>query len=563
MEQAISDQVIGALNANNAAIFGRLLARSNDIIDLLDQGAIGFIIAPNDAAFNQFFQTSSMTLEQFIGAAVGRAVMKNHFGGPVSNTAAQALMISGNQIPLDKASIGSLSVQKAVVVGSIRIIVVAVVLATATQRTSALAVRDAGPMQSLTYYGFRSVVNNGQLKGRDLIGFCLSNTAINDFCNRANRDGETLFHNLLFKEFNYVVPQRHHHRARQLYIEFHSIKMAVIHPAGALNCPGQIGFAVNLAMLDEPYISVQAIYIGLPAERIYVGLTVYGAIFSFELDQHATINNKQQIGDPLAHYSKVVFVKQNVFYVLDIDGAAHMLMLKRTESSILLKLSINNAIKAIDIGSSFDSSQTSFLMQRPDGQRFITENPVSNLILNTDGRWPSQILDGDGSYIATEPDGQIRVNFILERTLVGQVLLGSQNFGKKTLVTQRMANRFRNYGTSAAVQLSVNDNLKIGIITFDVGRAPETTPMRNLREAVIDFALVPINNKISITVLTNTGVMVHYLYPTNGNQADIVQNILFMAPKGYKLKSAVPAESIKGTAAAKFGDIGLRIEKLD
>lgn len=77
----------------------------------------------------------------------------------------------------------------------------------ARQVQSKQPIKSVESLKTISYDNFKNLVNIGQLKGKDLISFCLSNPVINGYCNKVDSADEmTIFHRLLKKQFNIYLP---------------------------------------------------------------------------------------------------------------------------------------------------------------------------------------------------------------------------------------------------------------------------------------------------------------------------------------------------------------------
>jgi len=69
--------------------------------------------------------------------------------------------------------------------------------------------RLAESLGTLSYENFTNIVMAGDIKGKDLVSLCLSNAAVNKYCNRSLPGGKTIFHNLALRDYNVEFPTLH------------------------------------------------------------------------------------------------------------------------------------------------------------------------------------------------------------------------------------------------------------------------------------------------------------------------------------------------------------------
>ncbi len=238
---SISANVIHALETGGARTFALLVDRYDRLKDSLDKGLVTLILAPSDAAIEEFSVRYNKPVEILATSTAGQAIMANHVSAEPLTTNPSVKALNGRQIPLDVTTVTNVyRITKSFTVGRISIHIIQTVLVDDAQIPRLLAERSAGLKTAMGAEGLNALLTSGRIKGKELIRLCNSNFETNEFCNRKDRaNGQTIFHRLLQKEFGLTIPSDQD--ARKQYVVLHNSKVGYTYyraRRGAVNING-------------------------------------------------------------------------------------------------------------------------------------------------------------------------------------------------------------------------------------------------------------------------------------------------------------------------------------
>jgi hypothetical protein len=206
--QTIVDKIISSLDAGGATQFSRLLYRSEKILNLLRNDQIKLIMAPVDAAFEEFTTLYNKSLELLVSTPSGHDILENHFTTMFTSARHVVTLptINGQSLPIDEVAVARYKIISNTKVGDTHILFISIVIMTNTQTRNWSNQRSAGFKTALGNPGLQALLANGQIRGNNLIALCNTNYEMNQYCDRKDASGKTMFHNLLRQEFKLDLP---------------------------------------------------------------------------------------------------------------------------------------------------------------------------------------------------------------------------------------------------------------------------------------------------------------------------------------------------------------------
>jgi len=205
--------IIDAVQAVGATAFARLLRLSNDISSTLTDSNILFGIVPSDNAIRSLLTRFERPANDLVRIPAFRQLVLNHFSTTMDFKVPTINMLSGYQLDLDRASLDKRKIMGKLAIDGRYFLLIDTIIGTAEQVQSLFVKRDAGIFGNLDARTFNLLVQQGNLKGMDLIGLCLTNEKLNSLCNQRDQNGETIFHRLLKTDFNIEVTKEADARA--------------------------------------------------------------------------------------------------------------------------------------------------------------------------------------------------------------------------------------------------------------------------------------------------------------------------------------------------------------
>lgn len=260
-----SDLVISTLEANGSSLFAKLLYRSNKLLNLLNNKQVNLILAPTDFAIQDFLSLHRKTAETLISSADGKDIIENHFSLARDMSGKPLNAINGSLIHVDKATLQTYRITNRVLVGEIAIIIIGIVIATPQQIKPWTTERSAGLKTAfgggdIGNVGLGLLIQQGQIRGNDLINLCSSSFETNEFCNKKDANGLTIFHQQLEREFGLRLGPDENARAEYLNIHRKAAYTYFTHPAGTVNInPTQKAFKIGKTQHLEAFAFDQTI----------------------------------------------------------------------------------------------------------------------------------------------------------------------------------------------------------------------------------------------------------------------------------------------------------------
>jgi len=282
------------LTEQGAAIFAKILKVTPWANELIESGAVKLIFAPVDELLADLLAQSGKSFDDFIKLPSASSLIMNHLYRSLDRQSPILTAINGFQLKADRESMKLLAPVTKFVIGDLNVVVIGNVIVD-QQGLEVMAQPQAqNIVNQMGFEGTRVLIRRGQLKGRDLIGLCLSDRATNDFCNRVYADGKTIFHELMLSEFNSNLPADAD--ARALYIFYHqeTPRFYIEVDPAATNTTRQGLPATGIMKLDDNFRQV------IRAEDYY-GLTFQGDVYQIN---RAGQVKKLNIGERVAKLAK-------------------------------------------------------------------------------------------------------------------------------------------------------------------------------------------------------------------------------------------------------------------
>lgn len=188
-----------ALRKRGFNLFADMLSYDNYAKSSISTGAVLSIIALTDAAVNAIMPAGS-NLREVMSTDYGKSILRNHLilGQDVTTNTwftlnGQIQDILGKIV---KAGIPAFRVGNIFVGNSNKAIL------TEFQIAPIVPPKKPGVGKHLGYHNFINLVIRGSFKGLDLISFCLSSADTNNYCNKIDDTGRTIFHRVLDRDFD-------------------------------------------------------------------------------------------------------------------------------------------------------------------------------------------------------------------------------------------------------------------------------------------------------------------------------------------------------------------------
>lgn len=200
----IFDRIQHALKENGASIFANLLYTVPKLYQ--QNGNYRLIVAPNDNVMNILVKNTGKSINELLKSNTFIDILARH----VFDTATNQKKLSEAVNP------------KVLTIGSTNIWIVNGLLMSKQELNNLMVKRFASQFENLPIDVLFYMINAGQIKGKDVVGLCLGNYAMNERCNKIDKAGETIFDKLLLKEFGIRPPYPDNKTARDYYVEEHS-----------------------------------------------------------------------------------------------------------------------------------------------------------------------------------------------------------------------------------------------------------------------------------------------------------------------------------------------------
>ena len=186
-----------------------------------DRAKYTMILAPTDQALMRLEAASAKTMAALSKLAPGVEIIMNHISIlPTKKSYPMFTAMNGTKYGSSVNDISALGVRKTATIDGVTVLVIDQVIIQGDQIDRTRVNRNPGALGMLNYQNFINLVNLGQLEGKDLVSFCLSNPDINDMCNKIDENGENIFHKLIRERHEIDLDPGVD--AREYYIKIHS-----------------------------------------------------------------------------------------------------------------------------------------------------------------------------------------------------------------------------------------------------------------------------------------------------------------------------------------------------
>lgn len=308
------DFVLSSIEQNGASLFSRLLYRSNRVLALLDNNQIKLIMAPIDSAIQRFQTTSNKSFELLISSQLGQEIVENHLSTMFSQepNVTSLPAVNGQSLLIDSKSVSQYQIVGGKKIGDVVIYFISIVILTSNQSKSLAIERSAGLKSlfgggNLGNTGLNLLIQQGGIKGQDLIALCNSNFEASEFCSKRNSNGKTIFDELLQKEFGVTVLDGD---ARAEYINHHNNSGFVYwsYYDGNTTIDGKRYLKVS----DSKYLSIQPQYHKPRNELASHVIILYCIGLDHKLSVYTTVYNPQDRVDRAIMQILVTGIPDNV-----------------------------------------------------------------------------------------------------------------------------------------------------------------------------------------------------------------------------------------------------------
>lgn len=218
-----SDALEQALREGQADNFYNLLYQVPRLYSAFISPNLSLIFAPSNDALTRLAQNTGLTLQQLSSNLAAIDILANHISiSPVEKTYPIVIFINGQAYNAEDQYLAMMRPKFTRKIGNVLVSVIDSVITYPGQLNQIKIQRDAGVFGILNYDNFINLVKLGGLRGRDLIGFCLSNSAIDVMCDRIDRNGLSIFHHLILEQYGIRVDPARNPRdqraVREMYI---------------------------------------------------------------------------------------------------------------------------------------------------------------------------------------------------------------------------------------------------------------------------------------------------------------------------------------------------------
>jgi len=278
----MAEAVYDSLTAAGAGQFVKLSRWLSQITTALDAGQLQLIVAPDDGAIDLLFSKLGKPASELLQSKAFENVILNHYSRVFDTKVPSMKMLGGFDLKLSKENLDKLKLRSNFVVNNVKILVVGAMLANPQQVRSLIQPRDAGLLGNLKPDTLAVMTAVGNLRGKDLISLCLSNDYLNTLCDKADSNGQTIFHKLLRSEFNVELAPAANARAE--YVKRHTRSTFYIELVGGRvdktitltnNLMERGGaaksYSYKLTKLSNEYIQVKAVSPGAALGLKYTG----------------------------------------------------------------------------------------------------------------------------------------------------------------------------------------------------------------------------------------------------------------------------------------------------
>lgn len=550
------------LEGNGAALFSKIL-REVPILDraMLDP-KLFLVFAPDDNIMRQFLRIVEKAAGSLLRSTAAIEVLSNHIMlAPPRNGTYTAM--SGLTFKLPKEYRIRLGKKIDTVVDGVGVAIISRPIVLPSQTKKLLVVRTPGVIGTLDYHNFLNLIQLGGLKGKDLIAFCLSNSAVNTMCNKTDENGKDIFDRLLLTEFGLKRPYRQTHTSRESYALLHKTYRVFMSEYTRIK-PGRgpdnfltryIPFVRDEE--DEPFMdAVQIVAVNLIAKNGYcLFLDSTGDVFISELEKSFDTLRMSKIF-PLRRESLpkikeiAVFASFPSIYRSD----SYMVLLDETGEVAIDKYVMKKYTKSDDksYGSDREGDESDDDQKYADFQ-WIMENGISNIrgyghklyMIDVNGRLLIYRMDGaiipEGEYVLA--GDEVHVQFIdipSKFVKLGRGLfIDGQGFVYRDMSkNEEPVWLHRIEGIVNAVEVDLLDQ--------EIGR-PDQQINQQMPFTIDDIPIASISSDGSLSILINGQVTTYNTDPEGKRFSNIWVNIAYtsdMTPYQIRGNKLFPAHDV-------------------
>ncbi len=280
------------LESNGAVLFSKLLREVPILYRAISDPKLFLIFAPDDNIMRQFLKIVEKTAGSLLRSTAAIEVLGNHVMlAPPKNGTYRS--INGLTFNLPKEYRIRLGKKIDTVIDGVGVAIISRPIVLPAQVKKLLAVKTPGVIGTLDYQNFLNLIQLGGLKGKDLIAFCLSNSAVNNMCNKTDENGKDIFDRLLLTEFGLSRPYRQTHTSRESYVLLYKTYRVFTSEYTRIK-PGRESDSFSTRYIpfvddekDEPFMdAVQIVTVNLIAKNGYcLFLDSTGDVFISELEK--------------------------------------------------------------------------------------------------------------------------------------------------------------------------------------------------------------------------------------------------------------------------------------
>ena len=185
-----TEVILDFLRTNSAADFAKILYNVPLLYSASKDPNLSMILAPSDTSLHRLATESGKSLLQLQQNRYGIDIFANHVSTlPTQKLCPMVISINQQQYGSSEADILALEPQATTIIGHTVIIVINRIILHDNQLARAFLQRTAGPFEILKAdRGFKVMIDQGYLKGYELVKLCSSNPEVGSLCDNLDFD---------------------------------------------------------------------------------------------------------------------------------------------------------------------------------------------------------------------------------------------------------------------------------------------------------------------------------------------------------------------------------------
>lgn len=185
-----TDVILAFLRNNSAPDFAKILYNVPVLYAALNNPNLSMILAPSDATLQRLVNESGKSLSQLQQDRYGVDIFANHLStSPTKRVWPMITSINDLKYGSSEADILALEAQATTIIGKTVVLIINRIILHGDQLARASLQRTAGPFEILKAdRGFKVMIDQGYIKGYELVKLCSSNPEVGSLCDNLNFD---------------------------------------------------------------------------------------------------------------------------------------------------------------------------------------------------------------------------------------------------------------------------------------------------------------------------------------------------------------------------------------